>query len=102
MAEQASRMFVRMFESFCAAPRKGRRMMVEIWGFASALLRRAGAIGSGGFLARHGVDRRGVERLAADRPVALFDLHDAHPGHRAQSLAFDGDHGLGDVRDELP
>jgi hypothetical protein len=41
------------------------------------------------------------QRLAADAPVAAADLLDDHPGDLAQVLAFDRDHGLGQLLDHL-
>src|SRR5262249_11220440 len=43
----------------------------------------------------------GGEGLSADRPVALLELLNAHPGHPAQGLALDRDHRVGDLLDEV-
>jgi hypothetical protein len=56
---------------------------------------------SGGFGPLHGMYFFGAEQLAADGPIALFDFHDPNPGDGAERFAFDGDHGLGDLFDEV-
>jgi hypothetical protein len=39
--------------------------------------------------------------LAADPPIAAFDLLDDDPGHRTHVLAFDGNHRVGELLDHL-
>jgi hypothetical protein len=39
--------------------------------------------------------------LAADRPLTAFDFFDHDPGHGPEVLAFDGDHGVGQLRRDL-
>src|SRR3970040_2451237 len=56
---------------------------------------------SGRLASGEGVDVGGFERLSTDGPVAAVELVDADPGDTAQALALHGDHGLGNVADEL-
>lgn len=56
---------------------------------------------AGPILSCHGFDVAGLETLPADRPVPLLVFLDAYPGDPAKSLAFDRNHCLGDLLDQL-
>src|SRR6516165_3678252 len=47
------------------------------------------------------VNVRSSERFAPNCPVSAFELVDADPGHRPHALAFDLDHRLGNLRNEV-
>lgn len=42
-----------------------------------------------------------LQALAANGPVAAFEIIDAHPGDLAHGFAFDGEHGVGDALDHF-
>lgn len=44
----------------------------------------------------------GGQRFTADRPVSLFVLLNADPGHAPHRLAFDSDHRLSDLLYQFP
>src|SRR6476646_2502707 len=48
-----------------------------------------------------GSDVRGCHRLASDTPLAAADILDRYPSHRSHALALDGDHCIGESRNEL-
>jgi hypothetical protein len=54
-----------------------------------------------GFSARERVDVGRGERIARDPPVAALDFFDHAPGDLTHVFAFDRDHGVGQLRDDL-
>src|SRR5207249_4693571 len=56
---------------------------------------------SGSLSARQGVHVGCGERVAADAPVAAFHFLDHAPGDAAHVLAFDRDHRVGQLADDL-
>ena len=50
---------------------------------------------------RQSLDIGSAQRVTGDAPVAALHLLDHHPGHRTHVLALDGDHGLGQIPDDL-
>jgi len=54
---------------------------------------------SSGFACLQLVHHRGGHRVAGDTPLALGHFFDLDPGHGAQGLTFDFDHGVGQLGD---